>query len=216
VIEHPSLESHIEDRRLQVLSMDNTRRHITCYDPATAYHLNTVPADTPADIAAKIMRADIAQKQWRHTTLAQRRKVIRSLKKWLVDNQQDCARVACRDTGKTCAYSVIRALPRSRPRASVLDAALGEVLTTAAKADYIINYGEDSIAPESRNKTNIMLSYKRAEVHYEPLGTVAAIVSWNYRESWSAPACSPADVLQPCTTHGRQSWLPFSLATLSS
>jgi acyl-CoA reductase-like NAD-dependent aldehyde dehydrogenase len=65
---------------------------------------------------------------------------------------------------------------------AVLDAALGEILTTAAKADYIINYGEDAIGPESRNKTNLMLSYKRSEVHYEPLGTVAAIVSWNYRQ----------------------------------
>jgi acyl-CoA reductase-like NAD-dependent aldehyde dehydrogenase len=64
----------------------------------------------------------------------------------------------------------------------VLDAALGEVLTTAAKADWIINHGTEALSPEKR-KTNLMLCYKSSEVHYEALGTVAAIVSWNYRKS---------------------------------
>lgn len=27
----------------------------------------------------------------------------------------------------------------------------------------------------------MMMFYKRSEVHYEPLGVVAGIVSWNYR-----------------------------------
>lgn len=27
-----------------------------------------------------------------------------------------------------------------------------------------------------------MLSYKRSELHYEPLGVAAAVVSWNYRK----------------------------------
>jgi acyl-CoA reductase-like NAD-dependent aldehyde dehydrogenase len=62
----------------------------------------------------------------------------------------------------------------------VLDGALGEILTTAAKADWIINHGADALSPEKR-KGSFMLSYKSAEVHYEPLGVVAAITSWNYR-----------------------------------
>ena len=35
-----------------------------------------------------------------------RRRVMRSLKKWLVDNQETCAKVACRDTGKTSEFVV--------------------------------------------------------------------------------------------------------------
>jgi acyl-CoA reductase-like NAD-dependent aldehyde dehydrogenase len=61
-------------------------------------------ADNAQDIEAKITRASVAQKEWKQTTLAQRRRVIRSLKKWLVENQDTCARVACRDTGKTSAF----------------------------------------------------------------------------------------------------------------
>jgi acyl-CoA reductase-like NAD-dependent aldehyde dehydrogenase len=57
--------------------------------------------DTVEDIERKIEFAETAQAEWRETSFADRKRVIRSLKKWLVDNQEACARVACRDTGKT-------------------------------------------------------------------------------------------------------------------
>lgn len=63
----------------------------------------------------------------------------------------------------------------------VLDAALGEILTTASKMDWLVNHGERYLKPESRT-TNWLLAYKSAKVYYEPLGVVAAIVSWNYRK----------------------------------
>lgn len=62
----------------------------------------------------------------------------------------------------------------------MLDAALGEILTTASKMDWLVTHGEYYLKPESRS-TNWMLIYKSAKVYYEPLGVVAAIVSWNYR-----------------------------------
>jgi acyl-CoA reductase-like NAD-dependent aldehyde dehydrogenase len=82
--------------------LDNTRDYITCFDPATALHLDTVLADNKEDIERKIREAAIAQKRWKHTTFAERRRVIRSLKAWIIENQELCAKVACRDTGKTC------------------------------------------------------------------------------------------------------------------
>jgi acyl-CoA reductase-like NAD-dependent aldehyde dehydrogenase len=57
--------------------------------------------DTVQDIERKIDNAETAQAEWRESSFADRKRVIRSLKKWLVDNQEACARVACRDTGKT-------------------------------------------------------------------------------------------------------------------
>jgi hypothetical protein len=50
--------------------------------------------------------------------------------------------------------------------------------------DWIINHGEKALRPERRS-TNLLLSLKRSEVYYDPLGVVAAIVSWNYREFFS-------------------------------
>jgi len=77
------------------------RDYITCFDPATALHLDTMLADSVDEIETKIDKAEAAQVEWRESSFANRKRVIRSLKKWLVENQEVCARVACRDTGKT-------------------------------------------------------------------------------------------------------------------
>jgi acyl-CoA reductase-like NAD-dependent aldehyde dehydrogenase len=85
--------------------MNVDREYITSFDPATGLHIGTFVADNEEEIQRKIARAADAQKDWRKTTFSQRRRVIKSLMKWLVENQEVCARVACRDTGKTCKLS---------------------------------------------------------------------------------------------------------------
>jgi hypothetical protein len=62
---------------------------------------------------------------------------------------------------------------------TVVDAAFGEVLTTCEKLRWTIANGEDQLKTEPRT-TNLILAHKVSEVRYEPLGVVAAIVSWNY------------------------------------
>ncbi|KZT72872.1 Aldedh-domain-containing protein [Daedalea quercina L-15889] len=168
-IPNPNLESHLLYPELQSGPLTEDRRYITCFDPATGFHLDTILADSATEIAQKIARAADAQKEWRQTTFRDRRRVMLSLKKWLVDNQETCARIACRDTGKT-----------------LLDAALGEVLTTCSKLDWLINHGERYLRPE-RRRGNLLMFYKKSWVCYEPLGVVAAIVSWNYplHNAWS-------------------------------
>lgn len=118
--------------------------------------------------------------------------------KWLVDNQDACARVACRDTGKTCTlpspfycfYVLTGWWWWWWWFISVVDAALGEILTTCSKMEWLINHGEKALRPERRS-TNLMLSYKIGEVHYEPLGVIAAITSWNYRTFQILPLTKP-------------------------
>ncbi|EMD32652.1 hypothetical protein CERSUDRAFT_118679 [Gelatoporia subvermispora B] len=168
-LEEPSLRSHEMHPELRPAAFPPERRCITAFDPSTGFHLETLLADSRDEIAEKIARADHAQKAWRQTSFTDRRRVIRSLKKWLVDNQETCAKVACRDTGKT-----------------MLDAALGEILTTCSKMDWLLSHGESVLRPESR-RNNLLMCYKKSQVHYEPLGVVAAIVSWNYplHNAWS-------------------------------
>ena len=86
--------------------MSDDRDYITSFDPATGLHIGTFLADDKDAIELKIQNAAIAQKKWKETSFRQRRRVIRSLLKWLVDNQDLCARVACRDTGKTSAFII--------------------------------------------------------------------------------------------------------------
>ncbi|KAF8626227.1 hypothetical protein AX15_004914 [Amanita polypyramis BW_CC] len=168
-IENAHLESHLHVEEIRPPLNVDGRRYITSFDPATSLHIGTFIADDEREIQGKIRRAGQAQKKWRNTTFTQRRRVVRSLLKWLVDNQEICARVACRDTGKT-----------------LIDASLGEILTTCSKMEWLINHGEQVLRPETRANP-FMLLYKKCQVHFEPLGVVAAIVSWNYplHNAWS-------------------------------
>ncbi|TFL07778.1 Aldehyde/histidinol dehydrogenase [Pterulicium gracile] len=168
-IPNAHLESHLEDRSLLPGRDMPGRRYITAFDPSTGLHIGTFLADAEQEIEEKIKWATRAQREWKQTTFTQRRRVMRSLLKWLVDNQETCANVACRDTGKT-----------------QVDAALGEILTTCSKLEWLMHHGEEYLRPE-RRKNNLALTYKIAEVHYEPLGVVAGIVSWNYplHNAWS-------------------------------
>lgn len=104
-IENAHLESHLERRELMPAVLVEDHKYITSFDPATTLHIGTIVADNDADIAEKIDKAARSQLEWSETTFGQRRRVIRSLLKWLVDNQAAVAKVACRDTGKTCELS---------------------------------------------------------------------------------------------------------------
>jgi acyl-CoA reductase-like NAD-dependent aldehyde dehydrogenase len=80
----------------------------------------------------------------------------------VLDNQEMICKVACLNSGK-----------------NIVDAQMGEILVTAEKLQWTIKHGERALAP-SRRPTNLLLSHKRNIVIYEPLGVIAALVSWNY------------------------------------
>lgn len=104
IIEKPSLESHLNEPTLLPATATRDRKYITSFDPATGMHLRTFMADNERDIENKILKAADAQRDWAHSTFPERKRVMKSLKRWLVENQTSCARVACRDTGKTCTF----------------------------------------------------------------------------------------------------------------
>ena len=133
---------------------------IQCYAPATAQFLALVNPTTPDGIDRIISKAAAAQRQWAKTTFVQRRRVLKTLLKFVLDNQEMIARVACLDSGKTR-----------------IDAIFGELLVTAEKLQWTIDNGEKALKTE-RRPTNRMMFYKKNEVRYEPLGVVAACVSW--------------------------------------
>lgn len=135
---------------------------IQCYNPATGQFLGFVNPSTPAGIDRAIAQAAAAQEKWAKTTFAERRAVLRTMLQYVMDNQQQICEVSSLDSGKT-----------------MVDAQLGEIMVTAEKLQWTIKHGEAALRP-SRRPTNLLLSYKKNTVHYEPLGVVAALVSWNY------------------------------------
>lgn len=80
--------------------------------------------------------------------------------RFILDNQDTIATVACLDSGKT-----------------KVDASLGEILVTVEKLKWTIKHGEKALRPEKR-PTNFLMMYKSNKVRWEPLGVVAACVSW--------------------------------------
>ncbi|KAK8070982.1 succinate-semialdehyde dehydrogenase [Apiospora hydei] len=135
---------------------------VRCYSPATGQLLGLVNPSTPAGIDRAIEAAAAAQAKWAKTTFAQRRAVLKTLLQHVLDNQEQICRVSSLDSGKT-----------------MLDAQLGEILVTTEKLQWTINHGEKALQPE-RRPTNILMTYKQNKVVYEPMGVVAALVSWNY------------------------------------
>ncbi|KFX86700.1 hypothetical protein V490_08926 [Pseudogymnoascus sp. VKM F-3557] len=135
---------------------------IHCYAPATGEFLGLVNPSTPTGIDRSIQLAQTAQEKWARTTFSQRRQVLRTLLAFILKNQEEILRIACLDSGKT-----------------MIDATLGETLTTVEKLRWTILHGEKALTPE-RRPTNLLMMYKENKVYYEPLGVVAALVSWNY------------------------------------
>ncbi|KAL9613108.1 MAG: hypothetical protein Q9167_002325 [Letrouitia subvulpina] len=133
---------------------------IQCYNPANGQLLRKVNPATPDGIDRAIARATEAQKEWAKTTFGQRRRVLRSMLKYILANQDAIATVACLDSGKTR-----------------VDAMLGEILVTVEKLKWTIKHGEKALKPE-RRPTNFLMMYKYNEVRWEPLGVLAACVSW--------------------------------------
>jgi Aldehyde dehydrogenase family len=87
-IHSPSLLSHEDDPGLRPPIYFPERNYITCFDPSNGLHLATLPADNAFEIGQKISQAGRAQKAWRKSDWGQRRKVVHSLLKWLVENRE--------------------------------------------------------------------------------------------------------------------------------
>lgn len=137
---------------------------IQCYDPATLQHLGQVPVCSTADIRQMCAAAAVAQQNWKQTTFCQRRTVLRTLQQYICRHVESIGAATARDSGK-----------------AVVDAALGEVLTTTEKIRTICAHGEQWLQPSDNSRpTGPLLLHKTARVEYVPLGVIATIAPWNY------------------------------------
>src|SRR5277367_6170980 len=129
---------------------------IRCYAPATGQFLGLVNPSTENGIDRAIEQANSAQLKWAETSFSQRRKVLKTLLAFVLQNQEEMCRICSLDSGKT-----------------MVDASLGEILVTVEKLRWTIQHGEHALR-SSKRPTNLLLLYKANTVYYEPLGVVAA------------------------------------------
>ena len=135
---------------------------IHCFDPATLQPLGKVPAMNKETVDALCNKASKAQKSWSQTTYTQRRLVLRTIQKYILQHQEDICRVCARDSGK--------------PK---VDALLGEVMTTCEKIRCINQNGQEWLQPSPR-PVGPMMVHKSAYVEYVPYGVLGVIAPWNY------------------------------------
>ncbi|KAF4358916.1 hypothetical protein F8388_012919 [Cannabis sativa] len=135
---------------------------VQCYEPATMKYLGYFPALTPDEVRDRVAQARKAQKTWEKSSFKQRRQFLRILLKYIIEHQELICEISSRDTGKT-----------------MIDASLGEIMTTCEKITWLLSEGERWLKPEYRSSGRAML-HKRSRVEFHPLGVIGAIVSWNY------------------------------------
>ncbi|XP_010940924.1 aldehyde dehydrogenase 22A1 [Elaeis guineensis] len=135
---------------------------VQCYEPATMKYLGYFPALTPDEVKEHVAQARKAQMIWAKSSFRQRRQFLRILLKYIIEHQELICEISSRDTGKT-----------------MVDASLGEIMTTCEKITWLLAEGEKWLKPEYRSSGRSML-HKRAKVEFYPLGVIGAIVSWNY------------------------------------
>jgi len=146
------------------LSLTNSKRkgYIQCWDPSTGVHLGEVPAMSENEVFAAVSKAKSAQIAWSKTTFRERRKVLRTIQKYIISNISTICLISSRDSGK--------------PK---VDALLGEVMTTCEKIRCMNSNGEEWLQ-KSYRWTGPMMVHKTAYVEYVPMGVLGVIAPWNY------------------------------------
>ncbi|XP_076929329.1 aldehyde dehydrogenase 22A1-like [Bidens hawaiensis] len=135
---------------------------VQCYEPATMKYLGYFPALKPHEVKERVAQVRRSQTVWAKSSFKQRRQFLRVLLKYIIEHQDLICEVSSRDTGKT-----------------MVDASMGEIMTTCEKITWLLSEGEKWLKPEYISCGRSML-HKSAKVEFHPLGVVGAIVSWNY------------------------------------
>jgi len=134
---------------------------IDCFEPATRAVLGQVRVDSENDVKEVVARARKAQSEWKHSSFAQRRKVLENILDYILEHSDEICEMVARDAGKT--------------RENAL---LGEVLPACEKIRWTVKNGERYLRDE-KVSSGFML-HKNARIEYHPRGVIGGIIPWNY------------------------------------
>ena len=126
-------------------------------DPATGRELSRYDAMTPADIDGLLDQVTTAQKAWADTPIEDRVGVLLTCAKLLRERAADLGALATAEMGKP------------------ITEAVAEVEKCAWVCEY---YAETS--PRQLADEEVVAAGSRSLIRYEPLGTVLAVMPWNF------------------------------------
>jgi succinate-semialdehyde dehydrogenase/glutarate-semialdehyde dehydrogenase len=132
---------------------------IATINPATGETVKTFDAHTDAEIEQRLALADETFGSWRRTTFAERAALVNRLADVLEAETDELARTMTIEMGKP------------------LSQAKGEVGKCVGGFRYFATHAEAMLADEAVPGT---AAKRRSFVTYQPLGTVLAVMPWNY------------------------------------
>jgi succinate-semialdehyde dehydrogenase/glutarate-semialdehyde dehydrogenase len=137
-------------------------------NPATEERLATRRAHSQRELQSRLGRAQTAFRGWRETSFAERSRALRLVANALRRRESELARLITAEMGK----------PLAQARA--------EVAKSAAACAYFADRGPAMLAPTRP------ADRPKAEIVFEPLGPVLAIMPWNFPLWQTIRAAAPA------------------------
>lgn len=150
---YPSLHMIIAGERIS----GGGRRTHAVVNPATGETIGELPLAEPADLDRALEAAQRGFKLWRTSTPQQRAAVLNGAARLMLERQEDLARIATLEQGKTLAEARIEVMMN----VGLFQFYAGEVFRL---------YGRTLVRPEGMRST----------VMHEPVGPVAAFAPWNF------------------------------------
>lgn len=136
---------------------------IATVNPANGETLRTFDAQGPDEIERRLAAADAAFREYRTTGFGERSRLLNRAADLLDEDQQDIARTMTLEMGKP------------------LKASRAEAAKCAKAMRWYAAHAEELLAEEHPAPADVEDSgASRAYVHYRPLGTVLAVMPWNF------------------------------------
>lgn len=139
---------------------------ITSINPATGQKINSYSADTPAEMESKIAACYQAAAPWQQLSIEKRGELLRSVAKELRKQQNGLALLMTAEMGKLFAES------------------LAEIEKCAWVCEYYADHAAQFLADET-----IESDASQSMVIRQPLGTVLAVMPWNF-PFWQVFRCA--------------------------
>jgi succinate-semialdehyde dehydrogenase/glutarate-semialdehyde dehydrogenase len=164
--------AYLERLANRVTTADRDREEIDIEKPATGEVLATVPRCTADDVEHAVERARAAQRRWRETGWAERRRILLRYHDLVLDRQAEVLDVIQLESGKARRH------------------AYEEVLDAALVARYYARSGERHLKTRRRRGAFPVLT--ATWEHRHPVGVVGVIAPWNYPLTLSIGDAVPA------------------------
>lgn len=151
--QYPSLHMIIDGQRVQ----GEGRRTHTVVNPATGETIGELPLAEAADLDRALEVAAKGFRIWRDSTPQQRAAVLQGAARLMMERQEDLARIATMEEGKT--------LPEAR-----IEVLMNVGLFNFYAGEVFRLYGRTLVRPAGQRST----------ITHEPVGPVAAFAPWNF------------------------------------